>query len=267
MNFVNICVRSIQRVSFLKNNILIMVNRHSHYTCTTIPITCRHVDLNTFKRDSFRITNLNSGRYASHLSAEHPNLSWSKRILRKLGRLDHSDAVLRKCGFSLYEKCTDGVNLEEFRKFTGLPDTYFSWFLVTELHVWLCLVRVMHEGEEGRRVRNAIVETLWRDADAKSKKLGGSLSSGRRKEQLNEFYEQFIAALFLYDEGLQSSDKVLAGALWRRILQSNCEDPEILEKLLQYVRQQILHLESASREDVLVHGNVSWLPISELPQG
>lgn len=34
------------------------------------------------------------------------------------------------------------------------------------------MVRLMAEGNEGRFTRNALIEALWEDADARSKKLG-----------------------------------------------------------------------------------------------
>jgi len=52
-----------------------------------------------------------------------------------------------------------------------MPDTFYSWFLVTELHVWMLMVRTMAEGEEGRYVRNNIVEAMWEDVITRVKKL------------------------------------------------------------------------------------------------
>lgn len=34
------------------------------------------------------------------------------------------------------------------------------------------MVRLMQEGEEGRYIRNALVEAMWEDVDYKSKQLG-----------------------------------------------------------------------------------------------
>lgn len=53
-----------------------------------------------------------------------------------------------------------------------LPDTFNSWFLVTELHVWLLAARMMADGEEGRYTRNSMMEAMWQDAEERSKKLG-----------------------------------------------------------------------------------------------
>ena len=35
------------------------------------------------------------------------------------------------------------IDLKEFMKAFDMPDTWFSWFLVTELHVWLLGARLM----------------------------------------------------------------------------------------------------------------------------
>lgn len=56
----------------------------------------------------------------------------------------------------------------------NMPDTFFSWFLVTELHVWMIMVRYMAEGNAGKIVRNNLVATLWQDTNARVENLGVS---------------------------------------------------------------------------------------------
>lgn len=53
----------------------------------------------------------------------------------------------------------------------SLPDTLFSWFLVTELHCWLVMTRAMAEGEEGRVMRNGLVEALWQDVATRIRRM------------------------------------------------------------------------------------------------
>lgn len=53
-----------------------------------------------------------------------------------------------------------------------LPDTFFSWFALTELHVWMLCARAMAEGDLGPVIRNAMVEALWVDVARRSKQLG-----------------------------------------------------------------------------------------------
>jgi cytochrome b pre-mRNA-processing protein 3 len=53
-----------------------------------------------------------------------------------------------------------------------MDDTFHSWFIVRGLHVWMLMARLMNEGEKGRLLRNAVVEAMWEDVEAKSKRLG-----------------------------------------------------------------------------------------------
>lgn len=59
------------------------------------------------------------------------------------------------------------------------------------------------------------------------------------RQEVNQLAEQLQAAFIGYDEGLQSDDVVLAGALWRRIYFMEHVDPEDLEKLVKYVRKNV----------------------------
>jgi cytochrome b pre-mRNA-processing protein 3 len=59
------------------------------------------------------------------------------------------------------------------------------------------------------------------------------------RAQVHELSQQFQAALIGYDEGLQSDDKVLAGAVWRVFLQRDCKEPENIECLVHYIRKQV----------------------------
>lgn len=78
----------------------------------------------------------------------------------------------------LYESVADKINYVAFFRDFNLPNTFNSWFLVTELHVWLLLMRSMAEGsetgEDGRFLRNCIVEAMWGDVNTRAKKLGVS---------------------------------------------------------------------------------------------
>lgn len=60
-----------------------------------------------------------------------------------------------------------------------------------------------------------------------------------RNAQIRELSEQFNAAVIGYDEGIQSNDRVLAAALWRRFFHLECNNPELVESLVIYVRKQV----------------------------
>lgn len=138
----------------------------------------------------------------------------------------------------LYEEIVDKTNYVDFFHILQLPDTFYSWFVVTELHIWMLSVRAMAEGQDGRELRNGLVEALWADVDQRVKKIG-AVNPAEMRAKVFELSEQLQAALIAYDEGLQSDDVVLAGAIWRRMYQRNYVDPENLEILVKYVRKQV----------------------------
>lgn len=142
-------------------------------------------------------------------------------------------------GYLLYSSIADKLDYSVFFKDFNMPDTFFSWFLITELHVWMLMARFMAEGDRGKVVRNNIVEAMWNDVTIRTDKLG--YISGRvKRRQIMDLSYQFNAAILGYDEGILSDDKVLAGTLWRRYFVSQCNNPEHIEKLLIYVRKQVM---------------------------
>ncbi|XP_017842576.1 ubiquinol-cytochrome-c reductase complex assembly factor 1 [Drosophila busckii] len=184
-----------------------------------------------------------------------------KRVLNKVGFAPNAKARLKVTSHLLYETVADKINYVAFFRDFNLPNTFNSWFLVTELHVWLLLMRSMAEGsetgEDGRFLRNCIVEAMWGDVNTRAKKLGAHNPSATR-QQIETLSEQFQAALIAYDEGIMSDDRVLACALWRRFFEMECEDYTHIERLVKYVRKQALMLDSIPREQFIIKPKVDW---------
>lgn len=90
---------------------------------------------------------------------------------------------LKLTGYFLYECVPDKVSYVDWFERLSLPDTFASWFVVTELHVWILMVRYMavdltSTGEkkkyvkgDGHFVRNCIIEALWADVGNRIKLL------------------------------------------------------------------------------------------------
>ena len=181
------------------------------------------------------------------------------RVLRKIG-IHKEKYQLMSVGYFAYEDIVDEVDYSAFYKDFSMPDTFFSWFLVTELHVWMLMVRYMAEGKDGKTVRNNLVEAMWNDVDNRINKLG-PIHPKIKKQQLLEISSQFNAALIDYDEGILSDDKVLAGALWRIFFRSECNNPEHVEKLLIYVRKQMNLFEKIPSKEILVRRKIRWVDL------
>ncbi|XP_075162507.1 ubiquinol-cytochrome c reductase complex assembly factor 1 [Haematobia irritans] len=200
-------------------------------------------------------------------ATEQSNGGILKRVLKKVGFTPNSKARIRVSSHMLYESVADKINYLAFFNDFNMPNTFNSWFLVTELHVWMLLLRSMAEGaesgEDGRFLRNCIVEALWGDVNARAKKLGANNPS-RTRQQIEELSEQFQAALIAYDEGIMSEDRVLAAALWRRFFELNCDDYESIERLVKYVRRQVLMLDKLSRQDFLIKPKIPWQDLNKI---
>jgi len=178
---------------------------------------------------------------------------------------------LKASGYILCTVCTQKVDIPTFFSKFDMPDTFYSWFLVTELHVWLIGARLMSEGDAGRAVRNALVEALWIDCDNRAKAIGDMASSVRSKN-IVAIAEEFQAALFIYDEGILGNDIQLSNALWRRFFVSMREarddelsvpDPEQLLLLVKYVRLVASYLDKMDATEIIVKNNISWPRLDE----
>ncbi|XP_059471499.1 ubiquinol-cytochrome-c reductase complex assembly factor 1 isoform X2 [Neocloeon triangulifer] len=180
-----------------------------------------------------------------------------KRIAKSL--FDSSRGKYISLGVLLYEKCANEPNFVEFVKVLGLPDTFNSWFLVTELHVWMVMTKCSVMENNGRHMRNSMVKMMWDDCSQKLK----TLHVPRSGSVLQELDQQLKAAIFAYDEGIMSSDTVLASALWRRFYIDNSSDikGEELEILVSYVRRQIAELHALSDEEFSKKPTFTWVPL------
>ncbi|CAH0407379.1 unnamed protein product [Chilo suppressalis] len=199
--------------------------------------------------------------------------SYVKKFMKAVGWMDPARTRLKLTGYFLYESVPDKVVYTEWFEQLQLPDTFVSWFAVTELHVWMLMVRYMAEDiatpikdkkqyikGDGHFVRNCIIEALWADVANKIKLLEGANPAIARK-QVAELSEQFQAALIAYDEGL-SDDKVLAAAIWRRFY-SLSEDTkaENIERIVHYIRHQLSLLDKIPSENLKFRPNIDWLSI------
>lgn len=117
--------------------------------------------------------------------------------------------------------------------------------MVTELHIWLLLVRA--KGEESSNaddviIQRSILTAMWNDVrDRVISFKGEDMSLSEQNESLATLTLHFYQSYFLYDQGLLSDDKVLANNLWNVFLESNCDDLWKIELLVKYVRRTVSH--------------------------
>ncbi|CAH2071245.1 unnamed protein product, partial [Iphiclides podalirius] len=213
----------------------------------------------------------NSNKYSSVAIED----SYVKKFMNAVGWMDQSRTRLKLTGYFLYESIPENVAYHDWFEKLDLPDTFASWFIVTELHVWILLVRYMAEDVtlitndkkkyikgDGHFVRNCVIEALWADVGNRIKLLEGANPAVARK-QVTELSEQFQAALVAYDEGL-SEDRIMASAVWRRFyyLDDNAR-AENIERIVHFIRHQVSVLDKIPSKDLKWKPVFTWLSISD----
>lgn len=138
----------------------------------------------------------------------------------------------------LYGHGIDQLDHKEFISKFNMPNTFNSWFLITEIHVWMLMVRAMGERQHGELIRNNVVESLWSDVMVRTGTLAPNEASTVKK-QIKELSGQFQYAIISYDEGLTKDDKQMASALWKRFFNSNCDNYEHIELMIKYIRYNV----------------------------
>ncbi|KAB7499753.1 Ubiquinol-cytochrome-c reductase complex assembly factor 1 [Armadillidium nasatum] len=165
-------------------------------------------------------------------------------------------------GRILYANMEHKIDYPKFFRVCKLPDTFFSWYLIMELHVWMLASRLMAEGEKGILLRNSIMRSMWLDVEERSKQLENVYIPKRVKQVKGVKYHHQLAFIS-YDESLDGDDKVLAGALWRYMFQQEAQDPLAIECCVNYVRKNLANLDATNFDEMALNSRVEFLPLLE----
>lgn len=197
---------------------------------------------------------------------EKENIGMFNKMMERMGfrgALRYYPRTLQHSGFRLYLSAEEASRYNKLYDHIGLPDTLTAWHSLTSLHIWLIMTRLVTEGREGQLVRNEVIEALLTDTKSKSKLIGKEMKIQVKGEQIERLHEQFLAALISYDEGLLSSDRQLAGAVWRCLFRMKSDvNPIDLETVVAYIRKQVVHLQNIDSKSMLTNGLIPFLPVS-----
>lgn len=133
----------------------------------------------------------------------------------------------------------------------GMPQTYFQWFQITSLHIWMLYVRMRRMPRKYcREYQTKLVNGIFEDIDYTLREVIRVNSDRTANNHKKQFSEQLRGSVFSYDEAMLGGDTVLAGAIWRNLFeQSDVADPTIIEHIVQYVRAQLYVLDMISDRD------------------
>ncbi|KAK9710598.1 Serine carboxypeptidase 3 [Basidiobolus ranarum] len=117
-------------------------------------------------------------------------------------------------GEIFYKTCAlQGCDKEFYIKDCNLPDNFQTWFSITQLHVWMLMVRLRAE-PNGKEIVQQMVNFYFLDAEQRIKDAGVT-SSKIVTSTVKDLVAGFHGGVMAYDEGMCKDDPVLAAALWR----------------------------------------------------
>ncbi|XP_061642327.1 ubiquinol-cytochrome-c reductase complex assembly factor 1 isoform X2 [Phyllopteryx taeniolatus] len=137
------------------------------------------------------------------------------------GPLKYNKWKIKIAALRMYTCCVERISYDDFFNRCSLPDTLNSWFLVAQLHVWMCLVRMRQEGRAGKYMCRYIVHSMWEDVEQRSKIMGlssyplcGLVAQFLQPSRRQKTGVMLTAACFT--EGmLLARSKDVTGAFWQ----------------------------------------------------
>ncbi|KAI6173788.1 Ubiquinol-cytochrome c reductase complex chaperone CBP3-like protein [Aphelenchoides besseyi] len=196
-----------------------------------------------------------------------PQFYWIRKFFRHNPDVEdlQSDLIslLDKSSSQLYYDCANSYPYLTLIKAFGLPDYMSSWYKLTLLHAWLCLLRLQSSLDAAayKRVLNGLLSSLWFDIDKRLELIGEELNTKfTAKSDLRKMHGLYVQTILEYDEGILDTDCILAAAIWRNLYMSREVDPVQLGAVVRYIRSTAVYLNSLDANEILVSGIKQWKP-------
>ncbi|KAI6243834.1 Ubiquinol-cytochrome C chaperone domain containing protein [Aphelenchoides fujianensis] len=194
-----------------------------------------------------------------------PMFAWARHLFKRSTPPEGLDkemiGLLDKSASQLYYDCANNYPYLVLIKAFELPDYMSSWYKLTLLHAWLCLLRLQSslDAPTYKRVQQGLLSSLWFDVDKRLDLMGEELNVKlNTKADMRKMHGLYLQTIFEYDEGFLDSDCVLAAALWRNLYVSKTVEPVCLNNVVRYVRETAVFLESLDANEILVKGIKRW---------
>jgi len=172
--------------------------------------------------------------------------------------------VMLIAAYRLYLCIQYQVEYDKFFEKLAMPDVMYSFCLITFMHVWLVSVALMQYGRSGVFVRRQLVANMWKDIETRGSKLNATMKREDKKNTYQHLNDIFRAHMFGFDEGLLSDDTILAGAVWRHLMEMReISDFSVLGEMCEYIRKNVHHLEQLTDIDLMRDGIVSFVHLGQ----
>jgi len=156
---------------------------------------------------------------------------------------------------TLYEKTCEQAERGTLYQVCGMEVSVVTWFHMSLVHIWMVIVRLRNEGEEGDLLSQEFFNFFWKDLESRLIETGYTNPFQLGKE-MKTLARGYFGTVIAYDEGLLEGDTGLAEALWRNLF-GVLKEPSIeaLNCMVHYVRRELGALEL---NDVIMKGYIAY---------
>lgn len=135
---------------------------------------------------------------------------------------------------------------------SGLPPTFQTWFQITQLHLWMLMVRMRALPKDvGHHYQQQMTNHFFNDAEARLRVVYQIRDGRIVQTYMKDLLLQWRGSVAAYDQALISEDSVMAAALWRNIYGAQRDaDLVCLDKMVEHTRLNLQLLDRASDQDV-----------------
>lgn len=170
-----------------------------------------------------------------------------KHFLLKLGGFYSRESALSRGSRSLYRIIVAQAEDLQLKEALGLPDRFAATYSLLCLHVWLLLVRLRREGDDGRELAQILYEGFQDDVELRVHAEGVKV---RVNKWLKELERMFYGSCESYEKALKGQED-MADVLLRNVYGDNSAKRQSAATLAQYIRRELACLEMTPSQEVM----------------
>jgi len=167
--------------------------------------------------------------------------------LLRIGGFYSRQSGMQRGAKALYQTIVEQAEDRELREALGLEDRFMSTYSLQCLHVWMILVRLRTEGDDGKDLAQIMYEDFTDDVEIRVHKEGVKV---RVNKWLKELEKIFYGTCQSYERAL-AGETDLVDALQRNVYGDDPTQRAHAVTLSQYIRRELDCLKLTPTEDVM----------------
>lgn len=185
--------------------------------------------------------------------ASEAQRGFAVRALLTLGGYYSKESRHMRAAERLYKAVAEQAVGPSFLQAMGIPGDFQPQHSSLCLHIWLLLVRLRSEGQDGKQLAQVLYDDFQTDVEHRARNAGVRV---RLSKALTELEKQFYGSSMAYDKAMAGGE-TLDKALLRNVYLLDESKAADAKQLARYVRRELACLSLTPSEAVML-GNVKF---------